>query len=152
MIYITLNIRTYARFGTNRLKQKSNCPCGVRCIMASISKIQQYGEKKKVNKLRKIIRKGATYDEIDAVFEQLGKIQTKENFGYLCEMYQFPNPIVHVAVVKAIAACARPENIEIVRHYQNGETDPEAAEILGARVLELKKENDRIRAEKESRF
>ena len=129
--------------------EKIICPCGVRCIMASINKIEQYGEKKKVNKLRKIIRKGATYDEIDAVFEQLGKIQTKENFGYLCEMYQFPNPIVHIAVVKAIAACARPENIEIVRHYQNGETDPEAAEILGARVLELKKENDRIKAEKE---
>lgn len=120
--------------------------------MASISKIEHYGEKKKVKKLRKIIRKGATYDEIDAVFEQLGKIRTKENFGYLCEMYQFKNPIVHIAVVKAIAACAGPENIEIVRHYQNGEADPEAAEILGARVLELKKENDRIKAEKEKFF
>ncbi len=117
--------------------------------MASIEKIRKYGAKKKVSKLRKIIRKGATYDEIDAVFEQLGTIQTRENFGYLCEMYQFKDPIVHLAVVKAIAACAKPENIEIVRHYQNGEPNAEAAEILGARVLELKKENDRIKAEKE---
>ncbi len=117
--------------------------------MASIEKIKKYGEKKKVKKLRNIIRKGATYDEIDAVFEQLGTIKTQENFGYLCEMYQFPNPFVHLAVVKAIAACAEPKHIEIVRHYQNGETDPEAVEILGARVLELKREIDRIKAEKE---
>lgn len=120
--------------------------------MASIAKIQRLGEKKKVKRLRKIIRKGATYDEIDAVFEALGTVKTKENFGYLCEMYQFPNPAVHIAVVKAIAACAKPENIEIVRHYQNGESDPQAAEILGACVLELKKENDILKAEKEKFF
>lgn len=120
--------------------------------MASISKIEKYGARKNVKKLRKIISKGATYDEIDAVFEQLGKIQTRENFGYLCEMYQFKNPIVHIAVVKALAACAKPEHIEFIRHYQNGETDPEAAQILGARVLELKKENDRIKAEKEKYY
>ena len=117
--------------------------------MASIEKIEKLGQKKKVAKLRRIIRKGATYDEIDAVFEQLGKIKTKENFGYLCEMYVFKDPFVHIAVVKAIAACAGVENIEIVRHYQNGEKDEEAAAILGARVLELKKENDRILAEKQ---
>lgn len=117
----------------------------------NIEKIKKLGEKKKAAKLRKIIRKGATYDEIDAVFEELGKIQTRENFSYLCEMYAFKNPIVHVAVVKAIAACAKPENIEIVRHYQNGETDPVATEILAARVLELKKENDRIEAEKKAK-
>ncbi len=117
--------------------------------MASIEKIKKYGDKKQAKKLRNIIRQGATYDEIDAVFEQLGRIQTQENFGYLCEMYQFENPFVHVAVVKAIAACAKPEHIEIVRHYQNGETDPVCVEILGARVLELKRENDRIKAEKE---
>ena len=120
-------------------------------MAVSISKIEKLGKKKKVAKLRKIIRKGATYDEIDAVFEQLGKIQTQENFGYLCEMYMFKNPFVHLAVVKAIAACAKPEHIEIVRHYQNGEPDAEAAEILGARVLELKKENDRIEAEKKAK-
>ena len=47
--------------------------------MASIEKIEKLGQKKKVAKLRKIIRKGATYDEIDAVFAQLGKIKTKES-------------------------------------------------------------------------
>jgi len=120
-------------------------------MATNIEKIQKLGEKKKVAQLRKIIQKGATYDEIDAVFEQLGKIRTQENFGYLCEMYAFKNPIVHIAVVKAIADCAKPENIEIVRHYQNGEADPEAAEILAARVLELKKENDRIEAEKKAK-
>lgn len=118
-------------------------------IMVTVEKIEKYGKKKRVGKLRKIIRKGATYDIIDAVFEQLGQIHTKENFSYLCEMYQFKDPFVHLAVVKAIAECAQPENIEIVRHYQNGETDPQAAEILGQRVLELKKENDRLKAEKE---
>lgn len=116
--------------------------------MASEKKIQQYGKKKQFKKLYKIIQKGATYDEIDAVFEQLGTIKHKENFMKLCDMYQFKDPIVHLAVVKAICACAGPENIEIVRHYQNGETDPEAVEILKARVLELKHENDRIEAEK----
>ena len=116
--------------------------------MASEKKIQQYGKKKQFKKLYKIIQKGATYDEIDAVFEQLGTIKHKENFMKLCDMYQFKDPIVHLAVVKAICACAGPENIEIVRHYQNGETDPEAVEILKARVLELKRENDRIEAEK----
>lgn len=117
--------------------------------MDNFEKIKKYGEKKNVKKLRKIIRKGATYDEIDAVFEELGKIRTRENFGYLCEMYMFKDPFVHLAVVKAVAACAGPENIEIVRHYQNNESDPEAVEILGARVLELKKENDALKAEKE---
>ena len=116
--------------------------------MASEKKIQQYGKKKQFKKLYKIIQKGATYDEIDAVFEQLGTIKHKENFMKLCDMYQFKDPIVHLAVVKAICACAGPENIEIVRHYQNGETDPEAVEILKTRVLELKHENDRIEAEK----
>lgn len=120
--------------------------------MTNIERIQKLGEKKRVNKLRKIIRKGATYDEIDAVFEELGKIRTRENFAYLCEMYLFKNPFVHLAVVKAIAACAKPENIEIVRHYQNGETDAEAAEILGNCVLELKKQNDMIAAEKAQRL
>lgn len=117
--------------------------------MAKISKIEKYGKKKQAKKLRKIIVKGATYDTIDAVFEQLGTIRTKENFAYLCEMYQFDNPFVHIAVVKAIADCAGPENIELIRHYQNNETDPEAVEILGECVLKLKKENDRIKAEKE---
>ncbi|MBE6599660.1 MAG: hypothetical protein E7640_00425 [Ruminococcaceae bacterium] len=116
--------------------------------MASEAKIAKYGKKKQYRKLYKIIQKGATYDTIDAVFEQLGTIKNKENFMKLCDMYQFKEPIVHLAVVKAICACAGPENIEIVRHYQNGETDPEAVEILKARVLELKRENDRIEAEK----
>ena len=120
-------------------------------MATSIEKIQKLGEKKKVAKLRKIIQKGATYDEIDAVFEQLGKIKTQENFGYLCEMYAFKDPFVHLAVVKAIAECATVERIEIVRHYQNGEKDPDAAEILAARVLELKHENDRIEAEKRAK-
>lgn len=119
--------------------------------MASEKKIAQYGKKKKFNKLYKIIQKGATYDTIEAVFEQLGTIKHKENFMKLCDMYQFKDPIVHLAVVKAICACAGPENIEIVRHYQNGETDEEAVEILKARVLELKRENDRIEAEKAKR-
>ena len=119
--------------------------------MASEKKIAQYGKKKKFNKLYKIIQKGATYDTIEAVFEQLGTIKHKENFMKLCDMYQFKDPIVHLAVVKAICACAGPENIEIVRHYQNGETDEEAVEILKARVLELKRENDRIEAEKARR-
>ena len=116
--------------------------------MASEKKIEYYGKKKKFKPLYKIIRKGATYDTIDRVFEQLGPIKHKENFMMLCDMYQFKDPFVHMAVVKAICACAGPENIEIVRHYQNGETDPEAVEILKARVLELKRENDRIEAEK----
>ena len=119
--------------------------------MASEKKIAQYGKKKKFNNLYKIIQKGATYDTIEAVFEQLGTIKHKENFMKLCDMYQFKDPIVHLAVVKAICACAGPENIEIVRHYQNGETDEEAVEILKARVLELKRENDRIEAEKAKR-
>ena len=119
--------------------------------MASEKKIEQYGKKKKFKKLYKIVQKGATYDTIEAVFEQLGTIKNKENFMKLCDMYQFKDPIVHLAVVKAICACAGPENIEIVRHYQNGETDEEAVEILKARVLELKHECDRIEAEKAKR-
>ncbi len=119
--------------------------------MASEKKIAQYGKKKKFNKLYKIIQKGATYDTIEAVFEQLGTIKHKENFMKLCDMYQFKDPIVHLAVVKAICACAGPENIEIVRHYQNGETDEEAVEVLKARVLELKRENDQLEAEKAKR-
>ena len=119
--------------------------------MANEKKIAQYGKSKKFKKLYKIIQKGATYDTIEAVFEQLGTIKHKENFMKLCDMYQFKDPIVHLAVVKAICACAGPENIEIVRHYQNGETDEEAVEILKARVLELKRENDRIEAEKARR-
>ena len=117
--------------------------------MASEKKIEKYGKKKNYRKLYKIIQKGATYDTIDAVFEQLGTIKHRENFMRLCDMYQFNDPFVHLAVVKALCACAGPQNIEIVRHYQNGETDPVCVEILGARVLELKRENDRIKAEKE---
>ena len=116
--------------------------------MASERQIVGYGKKKNYRKLYKIIQKGATYDTIDLVFEQLGTIKNRENFMKLCDMYQFQDPIVHLAVVKAICACAGPENIEIVRHYQNGETDAEAVEILKARVLELKRENDAIEAEK----
>jgi hypothetical protein len=116
--------------------------------MASDKHIEKLGKKKNYKKLYKIIQKGATYDTIDAVFEQLGTIKHRENFMKLCDMYQFKDPIVHLAVVKAICACAGPQNIEIVRHYQNGETDPEAVEILKARVLELKRENDALAAEK----
>ncbi len=116
--------------------------------MAGLTKIEKYGKKKNYKKLYKIIQKGATYDTIDEVFEQLGTIKHKENFMKLCDMYQFKDPIVHVAVVKAICACAGPENIEIVRHYQNGETDPACVEMLRARVLELKHENDALEAEK----